>query len=350
MTGETPNVPPRLPGLDSMPSLGRPLEQKIMTADDMLAQDPNIPRVPLQIPEFYKGDLDTSSLERNAMSATPVGAPTQAAQPQQEFIRNPNYVAPGQQTQQFVDSAANVAASFAPQRSSSVPAPTPGAFPGSHQLPSKPLKHPVIESLLHDLSIKEDSVYIHEFLGHTYTLRPLTAELMGFATSLASRTATSNDEYIYKLALVSGILSVVAIDDVPCSEIYAQELASLKNPLPPYAPLNPPYAARVKYAPALIDLFMSKLKLNIVQSIAEAYDTAFDEDVTLKKAAESATSDVDQRVHFQCSVEGCGYSENVIPEIIDHASGAIRPRFCTVHGPTMTPIGYVKDLANTPLA
>jgi hypothetical protein len=51
-----------------------------------------------------------------------------------------------------------------------------------------------------------------------------------------------------------------------------------------------------------------------------------------------------------CSVDGCDFIENVVPEYLDAQSGAIKPRYCPAHGQTMTPIAYTRDLGDAPLA
>lgn len=350
MPVDQPNVPLHGP-MSALPFSGRRVEQQPMTQTDMIAADPNTPRVRPHIPDgLYPDTISMGqtaapgemprlySMEEASRSNIP---PEFDAQPRQQF----------QQPEPAPRHSHAHAAGFAPQPASErVPQPQPGRVEGSHQLPSQPLMHPVLESLMQDFGLKESNAHEFEWRGHRYRLMPLTAELMGFCTSLASRTSQSNDEYMYRLALIMGIVSLVAIDGVPCAELFKAQVAGLKIA---YDPFNPPYAVRVKFAPSLLELFSSKLRIAASQKIAEEYDTAFDEGSDLVAAAKKAeetkpAGHVDERVHFRCSVDGCDFVENVVPEYLD-AAGSIKPRFCPAHGPTMTPVAYTRDLGDTPL-
>jgi hypothetical protein len=350
--GEQPNVPQQGP-MSALPISGRRIEPQVMTQTDMIAADPNTPRVRPHIPEgLYPSSINMGqpaapgsmpplyNMENDGRAAVP---PEFDAQQHNPMFQQPE-AAPR-------PSHAQAAGFVPPTPSERVPQPQPGRVAGSHQLPSQPLMHPVLESLMQDFGLTEANAHEFEWRGHHYRMLPLTAELMGFCTSIASRTSQSNDEYMYRLALIMGIVSLVAIDGVPCSELFKSQVAGLKIA---YDPFNPPYAVRVKFAPSLLEIFSAKLRILAAQKIAEEYDTAFDESSDMVAAAKKAEETkpvgvVDERVHFKCSVDGCGFVENVVPEYLDAASGAIKPRFCPSHGPTMTPVAYTRDLGDAPL-
>jgi hypothetical protein len=339
---DAPNIPARSRAADVLPESLRRVEAPTMTQQDMNALDPNIPRVALRIPTDLYPEM--------------IRAPDAAAPAQQ-----PGGMPPLYNMQDFGAQAANIAeqptiaqtaASGQQRQFEQVPPPLAGTVPGSQRVPGQPLMHPVLESLMRDFQLTEQDGHDFEYRGHTYKLMPLTAELMGFCTSLASRTSQSNDEYMYRLALIMGVISVIAIDGIPCSVLFSAQVSALKIS---YNPFNPPYAVRVKFAPSLLEMFTSTLKIHVAARIAEEYDNAFDESSDIVAAAEkikatAPVDKVDERVHFRCNVDGCGFIENVIPDYIDVSSGSIRPRYCPTHGPTMTPVGYTREITNAPLA
>lgn len=342
---DRPNVPTSGP-MAHLPIQGRRVEQQPMTQTDMIAADPNTPRVKPHVPPgLYPDSINMG--QPAAPGEMPRLYNMEQAQPDVQ------QAAAAAQFEAAPRPSLSSAAGFAPPtRSERVPQPQPGRVEGSHQLPSQPLMHPVLESLMHDFGMTKADGHEFEYRGHTYRMLPLTAELMGFCTSIASRTSQSNDEYMYRLAMIMGIVSIVAIDNTPCSEIFSAQVANLKLS---YDPNNPPYAVRVKFAPSLLELFSAKLKIHLVQKIAEEYDTAFDEGSDMvaaaRKAEETAPANaIDERVHFRCSVDGCDFVENIVPEYLDEHTGAIKPRYCPAHGPTMTPVAYTRELGDAPLA
>jgi hypothetical protein len=264
---------------------------------------------------------------------------------QAPVYQQPQMQAPQAQPTSFAPNPAPQAQYARP--ASSIPAPQPGRTQGSVQMPNAPVQHPVVDALLADLGFTDQHLVVTTVAGHNFTMRKLPAELFAYALSIVSKVSSTNDEYAMRLNLTLGALSVVKIDDQPVWHLAKVDVSKVGQ----FSDTNPPFSVASKSGSFIIDLFFSKLDFDVISKIADAYDSAWgtkDVDADMLAQAGAIKAD-DQRVRFKCSVEGCEHVEDVVPQYTD-AQGSMQPRFCPTHGPTMTPIGYLNQLANIPLA
>lgn len=313
------NVPPQnRDPMEFMPSLGTPVQQGVMGRETLDATDRNIPKVQLASPSWLS---DTISVKEQAPSVPQFSAP-------QTSFSHPREAQP-----QY--------------RAGDTPAPNQGRVPGSVQLPDRPVQHPVINSLLADLGFSDAKLVNTNIANHVFTQRQLNADMFAFALSTVSRASSTNDEYAMRLNLTLGALSVVKIDGAPSYALASVDVSKAGT----FDDSNPPFAVYSKSTSFLLDLFFSKLDFKIVETLADTYDKNWgtkDADADLLAMAGAVDAE-DKRVRFKCSVEGCKHVEDVVPEFLD-GSGSVRARFCPEHGDTMTPLGYLSQLANVPLA
>jgi hypothetical protein len=350
MSGPQANIPQHDSLFDSIPSLGKPVPTGTMTRGHLDATDPNIPKVQPSMPSWLGDTIKTPTAE--PAYAQPSFQPGQYPAQQEPvpqfnapYPQAPAYQQPQAQPTSFTPNVVPQAQYARP--ASSIPAPQPGRTQGSVQMPNAPVQHPVVDALLADLGFTDQNLVVKTIAGHNFTMRKLPAELFAFALSIVSKVSTTNDEYAMRLNLTLGALSVVKIDDQPVWHLAKVDVSKVGQ----FSDTNPPFSVASKSGSFIIDLFFSKLDFDVIGKIADAYDDAWgtkDADADLLAQAGAIKAD-DQRVRFKCSVEGCGHVEDVIPEYTD-AQGSMQPRFCPTHGPSMTPIGYLNQLANIPLA
>ena len=340
---------PNNPYLSFLPDMGAPIE---IRAGAVAPTDPEAEAIKaaqnLQTPTWIKDEISFGA----PPSATeqPVYAPQAATAPPQPVYAQPApAVLPTFSAPTMSTGDAGIYAG-APKASAYVPPPTPGRTPGSVVMPGKPLQHPVLTALLRDFGIvtrKSHEVKVGKFV---FTIRPVNAEILSYAVSVASKMAQTNDEYQTRLRMVIGVLSISGIDGLPLHEIFGVDLTNIRESITD--PFFPPFTVAVKTSVPLLRFMFEDLGLTPISVVSGAYETHYNDDTEDEEVTEApkATAPTDTRVRFKCSIEGCGHVEDVVPVILDAAKGAIQARYCPVHGQPLTPIAYTRDLANIPLA
>lgn len=350
MNQPRPNIPQHNP-MDSLPPLGTPVNLAAQTKTNTQAVDhesKDQAQAPIGVPDFYKNRLDVPQAQAPTFTAPSSSQPFVPAQSpqyaQQAPVQDPRH--------QFTFEAPEVPQPqeyHAQPHVNAVQPPVPGQFPGSVQMPQAgvPTQHPVVNSLLRDLGFSEAQLETVEYKGHSFTMRKNPAELFAYVLSVVSKSSSTNDERMVRLTLTLPAVSVVFIDGVPSWKVLEVNVSTLGN----FDDSNPPYRVAVKVAPKLIDLFIgNKLDIDVITELADRYEKKWsttDPEIELAAKAADITKD-DKRVRFSCSVPGCTETDDAVPEFIDATN--VKIRYCHEHGPTMSPLGYLKDLANSPLA
>jgi hypothetical protein len=328
-----PNLPPRENPLEFLPSLGTQIDVAPTTRQNSgIVDREKPPAVPVRKPDWIKDQIDVG----------PTPAPVNAGTVPPSFSTPSSSANAGFQNAQAYEPELGAAQHTG---LGSVPPAQPGSVPGSVRVPNPPNQHPVVDALLRSLGYDESKLVHVELSGFKFTMRRNPAEVFAYTLSVVSKSSSTNDEAAMRLAMTLAALSVIKINGEPIWNLFGIDVSKAGQ----FDDNNPPFLVVAKTASAIIDLFFNQLDWNVINKLADTYSEHWgdDDDESLLAQAAKISPD-DQRVRFKCQIEGCNHVEDVVPDKLD-AKGSVRSRFCPEHGPTMSPSGYLRDLANVPL-
>jgi hypothetical protein len=341
--GGTPNIPTGN-FMDFLPET-KQVDVNVRTNSEMNAQDPNIPKVALKVPDFIRTRIRNP--EAVAKGELPSAAPTT-----EQSVSAVPFI-PTKQAPQFTqDQPADLPIpptfgnmSRQENLGSSIPAPQNGSVAGSVKLPPQPIQHGVLSNLIAALKSTADDIRSVEVDGFVFKMRPLSADLYAYAMSLAQRASSTQGELAMRFNMVRSILALISVNDEPIYKMFDMNTSKYQA----FEDWAPPVALVVAYSPRLIDLFFNKLRFKTVEAISAEYDKYDESDSNTDLLAPGATSEDDERWRFKCGVPGCKHHEDIVPTYLDASKESVQPRFCPAHGEVLTPIGLVKDLGDIPL-
>lgn len=268
--------------------------------------------------------------------------PTFTEQPQMYKMQ-----APAHQTFQAQPAASETAAAMHAVRPSQfVPPPTMGTNSRTVELPGKPLQHPVVAELLRDFGLRQSDIHEFASLGFTFKIREVNAEVLNYCLGNAAKASVGELDMSNRTRLMVAAMSVISINDVPVTEIFPWQKAKLKGRK--FDPWWPPYPVQVLLAEPLFRFFFEEIRVDVVSAIADEYDSVYGNDTDEDTTKQPLVVANEKLVRFKCSVAGCKHTIDVEPTFTGRGN-EIHAVFCVHHGVPMTPLGYVKDLADLPL-
>lgn len=273
-----------------------------------------------------------------------------AMTPPPTFTEQPMYKMqapmPAQQFHAQPAASETAAAMHAVRPSQFVPPPTMGTSARTVELPGKPLQHPVVAELLRDFGLRQSDIHEFASLGFTFKIREVNAEVLNYCLGNAAKASVGELDMSNRTRLMVAAMSVISINDVPVTEIFPWQKAKLKGRK--FDPWWPPYPVQVLLAEPLFRFFFEEIRVDVVSAIADEYDSVYGNDTDEDTTKQPLVVANEKLVRFKCSVAGCKHTIDVEPTFTGRGN-EIHAVFCVHHGVPMTPLGYVKDLADLPL-